>query len=253
LRGRGGPLTTIAQTNPGPFNFFGFDTSVDGQGNVAFKAELDRAFNFDEGLFFGSGGPTTTVYLASTSPFQGNDVGPASNEVGQIAFHEDRDEGGSGIFLWTAGHFTTVATDDGPISSFRSRPSLSDQGVVAFHASLDDGNEAILKGSGGPLTTVADTEGPFSFFGFNGPSVNAQGLVAFSASLDTGEQGLFTGPDPARDRVIGTGDRFQGGEVTSLTFCGEGLNNRGQLVFAAQLADARSAIRSVILRATPKD
>jgi hypothetical protein len=247
LRGRGGPLTTIAQTEPGPFNFFGFDTSVDGQGNVAFKAELD---NFDEGLFFGAGGPITTVYLASTSPFRGTDVGPASNEVGQIAFHEDLDEGGSGIFLWTAGTFTTIATTAGPIGAFFRPPSLSDEGVVAFHALLDGGaGEAILKGSGGPLTTVADTDGPFSSFGFNGPSVNSQGLVAFSASLDTGEQGLFIGPDPVRDRVIGTGDKFRGGAVTSLTFCREGLNNGGQLVFSAQLDDGRS----VILRATPRD
>jgi hypothetical protein len=250
LRGRGGPLTTIAQTEPGPFNFFGFDTSVDGQGNVAFKAELDRAFNFDEGLFFGSGGPVTTVYLASTSPFQGTDVGPASNEVGQIAFHEDLDEGGSGIFVWTAGNFTTIATTAGPIGAFLRPPSLGDEGVVAFHALLDGGaGQAIMKGSGGPLTTVADTEGPFSFFGFNGPSVNSHGLVAFSASLDTGEQGLFVGPDPVRDRVIGTGDKLRGGVVTNVTFCREGLNNGGQLAFAARLDDGRS----VIVRATPRD
>jgi hypothetical protein len=94
---------------------------------------------------------------------------------------------------------------------------------------------------------------PFSFFGFNGPSVNSRDQVAFSATLDTGEEGIFTGPDPVRDRVIWTGDKFRGGELTSLTFCREGLNNRGQLVFEAQVADARSgAVRSVIVRATPR-
>jgi len=32
-------------------DFFGFDTSVSNSGEVAFKAELDEEFNFDEGLF----------------------------------------------------------------------------------------------------------------------------------------------------------------------------------------------------------
>ena len=52
LRGSGKKLTTIA-TTADEFNFFGFDTSSNNSGVVAFKAELDEEFNFDEGLFSG--------------------------------------------------------------------------------------------------------------------------------------------------------------------------------------------------------
>lgn len=41
VTGRGGPLTTVADTT-GPFSFFGFrDPSIDNRGDVAFFAELD--------------------------------------------------------------------------------------------------------------------------------------------------------------------------------------------------------------------
>lgn len=72
LRGGGKKLTTIASTAD-EFNFFGFDTSISNSGEVAFKAELDEEFNFEEGLFSGSGRAITTHYLASTSDFDGND------------------------------------------------------------------------------------------------------------------------------------------------------------------------------------
>src|SRR5215216_6385564 len=62
LRGDGKKLTTIATTTK-QFNFFGFDTSIDNSGEVAFKGELDT---FEEGLFSGSGGRITTHYLNST-------------------------------------------------------------------------------------------------------------------------------------------------------------------------------------------
>jgi hypothetical protein len=247
VRGRGGaPPTIIARTEPGPFNFFGFDTWVNDAGDVAFKAELD---DFDEGLFVGrggAGGAVTTIYLASTSQFQGTDVGPAINDRGEIAFHEDLDDFTSGIFLWTGGSFVTIATDAGPLGGFDA-PSISDAGEVAFGAFLDDGSSAILKGSGGPLTPVADTNGPFAFFDFGGPSINASGVVAFTATHDDGWQGIFTGPDPAADRVIRTGERLAASRVTNLVFCRQGLNNAGQLAFAAQLADGRT----VIARANP--
>jgi hypothetical protein len=69
-------LTTIASTAD-EFNFFGFDTSISNIGEVAFKAELDEEFGFEEGLFSGFGRAVTTHYLASTSDFGGNDSRPA--------------------------------------------------------------------------------------------------------------------------------------------------------------------------------
>jgi hypothetical protein len=244
LVGSGGPLTTVARTEPGEFNFFGFDTSLNDAGQVAFKAELD---DFDEGLFVGSGGPVTEIYLASRSQFLGTDTRPSINDGGQIAFHEQLDEDfSSGIFLFDDDRFVTVADASGPLSS-ASDPQLNNVGVVVFRAFLDSGGSGIFIGSGGPLTTIADTTGPFSFFGSR-PSINDGGIVAFGASLDTGESGIFVGPDPVADRVILTGEKLRGSTVTNAFICSEGLNNAGEIVFVAQLADGRTGI----FVATPK-
>jgi hypothetical protein len=45
------------------FNFFGFDTSVKNDGDVAFKAERDPEFNFDQGLFSGDGSSRRTTSI----------------------------------------------------------------------------------------------------------------------------------------------------------------------------------------------
>jgi hypothetical protein len=239
LTGSGGPLTTIARTEPGEFNFFVFDTSLNDAGQVAFSAELD---NFDEGLFVGSGGPVTTVYLDSTSDFAGSLARPSINDAGEIAFEEDLDNGTDVISLFTGGRFVTIVDDRGRINA-TSDPQLNNGGVVAFNAALDNLERGVFtQGRRGPLTTVADSSGPLSFFSFFGPSINHSGQVAFGASLDTGESGIFTGPDPVADGVIVTGDRLMGSTVVSVTVCSEGLNNAGEIAFVAQLEDGRRGV-----------
>lgn len=110
LRGGGKKLITIASTAD-EFNFFGFDTSISNSGEVAFKAELDEEFNFEEGLFSGSGRAITTHYLASTSDFGGNDSRPSINNLGRIGFDESINFD-SGIFAGREGIFTTIAAPD---------------------------------------------------------------------------------------------------------------------------------------------
>jgi hypothetical protein len=173
LRGDVKKLTTIASTAD-EFNFFGFDTSINNSGEVAFKAELDEEFNFDEGLFSGSGDKKsglTTHYLASTSQFDGNDSRPSINNVGKIAFDESVNFE-SGIFAGREGNFQTIAAPDPNV--FVRGPVLNDEGTVAFYRSFFDEAtqefvEEIVTGSGGPLTTVVDTRGDFAFFGFRPP------------------------------------------------------------------------------------
>jgi hypothetical protein len=233
LRGDGKKLTTIASTAD-EFNFFGFDTSINNGGEVAFKAELDEEFNFDEGLFSGSGGKksgVTTHYLASTSQFGGNDSRPSINNLGNIAFDESVNFD-SGIFVGREGTFQTIAAPDPNV--FVRGPVLNDSGTAAFYRSFFDEAsqefvEEIVTGSGGGLTTVADTRGDFAFFGFRPPSLNNEGAVAFFADLDSGGSGIFVGPDPVEDRVIATGDTLDGSTIQNLTFCEGGLSNSGEL------------------------
>jgi hypothetical protein len=255
LRGSGKKLTVIASTAD-ECNFFGFDTSINNAGEVAFRAELDAAFNFDEGLFSGQGGDVTTHYLTSTSDFDGRDSRPSINHLGNIAFNESINFD-SGIFVGRDGSFQTIAAPDPEV--LVGEPILNDAGTAAFERSFFD--EAaqefvteIVTGNGGPLTTVADTRGAFSSFGFRPPSLNNAGDVAFHATLDDfSTSGIFVGPDAIQDRVIATGDVLDGAPVLNLTFCEEGLSDSGQLGFVATLEDATSpnGFRMAVFRATP--
>jgi hypothetical protein len=181
----------------------------------------------------------TTIYLASNSQFIGTDTRPSINDPGQIAFEESLDDFTNGIFLFSGGEFVTIADERGA-ASFAFDPQLNNVGVVAFTAFLDSGASGVFTGNGGPLTTVADSSGPFSFF--DTAAINDSGIVAFGASLDTGESGIFVGPDPVADRVIVTGEKLRGSTITNAFICSEGLNNAGEIVFVAQLADGRTGI-----------
>jgi hypothetical protein len=257
LRGSGKKLTTIASTAD-KFNFFGFDTSINNSGEVAFKAELDEEFNFDEGLFSGRGDKksgVTTHYLVSTSQFDGNDSRPSINNVGNIASDESINFD-SGIFVGREGSFQTIAEPDPDV--FVRGAVLNDEGTASLYRSFFDEAtqefvEEIVTGSGGPLTTVVDTRGDFAFFGFRPPSLNNEGDMAFLATLDdSSTSGIFVGPDPVEDRVIATGDTLDGAEVTGLTFCEEGLSDSGELAFIATFEDPETfETRVAVFRATP--
>jgi hypothetical protein len=266
LRGDGKKLVTIATTAK-QFNFFGFGTSVNDRGEVAFKAELDPEFEFDEGLFSGSGGKLTTHYRASTAVsldgelvrFGGNDSRPSINDAGDIAFDESVQRNfDGGIFVGQEGAFRTIAAPGTDGSRSVGEPTLNDDGTAAFETSFFDENEqfvtAIVTGSGGPLTTVADTTGPFGSFGFRPPSINDREEVAYLAFLDDFQtSGIFVGPEATADRVIATGDQLDGAIVSNLTFCEEGLSNTGELAFIATLDELDgSGFRTAVFRATPE-
>jgi len=258
MQGSGKKLTTIASSADG-FSQFGFEPTINNSSVVAFKAQFD---NFDQGLFSGLGGrrqALTTYYLASTSQF--SEFGPLSrpsiNNHGDIAFEALVDDiFASGIFVTDGSGFKTIAAPDPNV--LVDRPSINDAGTVAFHRFFNDQpGEELVRGNGGPLTTIADTSGPFQsfgfFFGFTPPALNNHGDVAFFADLDSGGSGIFVGPNPATDRVIGTGDTLDGSTVARLRFCDEGLNDAGQLAFQATFNDSSlpGGIRVAVYRATP--
>jgi len=106
MRGSGQKPTTIA-TTAGDFQRFGFEPTVNNEGVVAFKGQLDTfdQFNFDQGLFSGQDGKRSTLtthYLSSTSRFSefGSLSRPSINNLGDIAFEARLDgESTSGIFV----------------------------------------------------------------------------------------------------------------------------------------------------------
>jgi hypothetical protein len=259
LRGDGTTLTTIASSSA-EFASFEDNTSINSTGEVAFGAQLDSGAR---GLFSGDGATTTTHYLntadvvvdGNPASFDAIPGRPSINDLGDIAFRDSIHETFSqNIFRGQQGFFTTISADHPPQGL--TPPLLNNGGTVAWQTSFVDDTglfaSAIVKGDGGPATTVADSSGAFNLF--HGYSLNNPGAVAFSATLDgdsLGVPSIFVGPNPKKNRVIGPGDKLDGGTVVGLNFCEEGLNDSGQLAFVADIEDRNGDLRTAVFRAAP--
>jgi hypothetical protein len=257
--GRGGALTTVAHTNNPPGNdfiseFLVADTSVNTVGKVALSIEL-REPQFDQGLFVGSRrGAFDERFRAATSEFDAPSSRMSINELGQVAFQDN------GIVVSNPdGTFRRIVdSNDGQFAVFD--PSLNILGRVAFTGSRFVGDtqvQGVFTSRGGSVSTVADSTGPYSFFGE--PSLNDLGRVAFTATLDEFGpngfqlQGVFTGSDPVADKVLQSGDTYEGVPVTSVFSCSEALNNLGQIVMTVQSENPDTfELRTFIVRATPR-
>jgi hypothetical protein len=262
LRGDGTTTTTIASTSTQRRGFasFGDNTSINETGEVAFDGQLGSGAS---GLFSGTGGATTTHYLntadvsvdGSPARFNATSDRPSINNLGDIAFLDEiQGTFRQDVFRGQEGSFTTISASDPP--SAATPPLLNNSGTVAWQTQFIDETgfaaRAIVKGDGtGPATRVVDSSGAFDIF--HAYALNNTGAVAFSATLDGDNLGIpsiYVGPDPKKDRVIGPGDKLDGGTVAGLRFCEEGLNDSGQLAFIAEIEDRNGDVRAGVFRAT---
>ena len=260
MRGDGTTLTTIATTQGTGFASFGDNTSINDSGEVAFDAQLGSGAS---GLFSGTGAATTTHYLntedafvdASPARFNATSDRPSINSVGDIAFLDEiQGSFRQDIFRGQEESFTTISASDPP--SAETPPLLNDGGTATWQTSFLDETgfsvRAIVTGAGiGRATPVVDSSGAFDIF--HSYAMNNSGAVAFSATLDSDNLGIpsiFVGPSAKKDRVIGPGDRLDGGTVAGLRFCEEGLNDSGQLAFVAEIEDRNGDVRVAVFRAT---
>ena len=263
LRGDGTTLTTIAVTSTQRQRFasFGNNTSINDTGEVAFDGRLGSGAR---GLFSGTDGATTTTHYLNTenasvdgiaARFNATEDRPSINNLGDIAFLDEiQGTFRQDIFRGQEQSFTTISAADPP--SADTPPLLNNGGTVAWQTTFVEATglagRRIVTGNGGPATSVVDSSGAFNIF----PSyaLNNTGAVAFSATLDADTLGfpaIYVGPDPKKDRVIGPGDKLDGGTVGSLRFCEEGLNDSGQLAFIAEIEDKNGDVRVAVFRATP--
>jgi hypothetical protein len=263
LRGDGTVTTTIAETSGQRRGFatLGRETSINDAGEVAFDGQLGSGAR---GIFSGTGGATTTHYLnteevsvdGGDATFSATGGRPSINNLGDIAFLDeiqgtfDRD-----VFRGQEESFTTISASNPPASSL-TVPLLNDGGTVAWETSFVEetglAGRRIVTGNGvGTDTTVVDSSGAFNIF--HAYALNNTGAVAFSATLDDDNLGIpsiYVGPNPKKDRVIGPGDKLDGGTVVGLNFCEEGLNDSGQLAFVAEIEDRNGDVRAGVFRAT---
>ncbi len=257
--GEGGPLTTIAHTNNPPGSdfiseFIVADVSVNSFGKVALAIELRGQPLFDQGLFAGSRqGIFDERFRNSTSEFDSPSSRMSLNELGQIAFQDN------GIVLSNPDGTFKRIFDSSSSGLAVFDPSLNIFGRVAVtgFTSQDPQILGIFTSRGGPVTTVADSSGRYSSFGR--PSLNDLGQVVFTADLDEFGpngfplQGVFTGSHPVKDRVLQSGDIYEGVPVSSVFTCSEALNNFGQIVMTVVSENPDTfEQRRFIVRATPR-
>lgn len=267
--GSGGPLTTIAPGISPPSLFVG--TSINNAGTVAFTATPSSGVR---GVYSGNGGNLTTIYqgLASgtgaainnnnTVAFNTSDDGinpnifiskdgsvtpvgiggdPFINDNGTVVFLRARQVGNPFvIYTYKDGQLTPIVDVSSQFLGFSVFPVINNRGTVAFEGTLNTGVRGIFTSFNGTINTIVDSSGPYSSFNFH--SINNRDDIAFSAVLDTGVRGIFIGPNPVTDKVIEVGDPLFGSTVADLSFYREGLNDRGQLVFLATLANGKQVI-----------
>jgi hypothetical protein len=243
----GGAITPIIANNE-PLGY-GF-VSLNNKGAVAYRSTENLVAE-------------DAIWLAvpGAAPKQlGIGLPPSINDRGVVVFVVRLERSSNDVFDdWAivasnnGGPLVRVADTLGPFGPAYLYVAINDKGAVAYPAILEkgqaaEGNRGIVTVTDGRFTTVADNRGgPFRGFG---PfvSINNKGAVAFDAALRSGETGIFTGPDPVADRVIAQGDPLLGSTVTKVdSYSREGLNDKGEVVFLATLADGRQ----VLVRACP--
>lgn len=252
--GAAGVVTPVYESNsfgPAIADLF----SINASGVIAFHSGSSATGG---GLFTGDGGPTSPVFVDS-STLLGNEVfgyEPQINAAGSVAFaviNHDFANNISGIAVNVGGTVTPVVTSEDPPAVRYFSPKLNDAGVVGFLRVADGDadtapNQQVMNWSGGALTPIVGSGADGFTQIVNLLGLNNSGRFLFQAFRTGGGIGVYTGPAPF-EKVIEIGDPLLGSTLTNFIFLGLGthMNDSGQVVFLAFLADGRQ----VLVRADP--
>jgi hypothetical protein len=224
--GRGGPVSTVADTSDG-FRFFGF-SSIDGRGKVSFFA-----FRNDGSGGFFSGPHGETTFIDDSGPVFGFGGDSRSSRSGAFTtIHAFLKNGGQSIFAGRDKATATIADTSGDFSSLDTDPCVNAYGQVAFQGNLRSGGTGIFVSNGGTLATLAETSGIFAEF-TGASSINNRGEVAFGAILKSEDGGFF----PPDGIFVGSGGQVRtvvdssGPFFNSLAFGRPAINDKGQVAF----------------------
>ena len=217
------------------------DPSVNQAGRVAFGAARSPV---KRGMYIGDG-EEIEVVAETMSPGKFYSY-PSINAHGRVAYRCHYPSGAVAVFLSRPGPDELIAFTDFPPFVELFYPAVNTNNQVAFCAVVDYGFgllTGVSRGTGSNATPLVESGASSAKFGRAVP-VTRSGTVPFWARLADGStSGVFTGYDPVLHKVICTGDALDGSTVVDLTFeSSRGLNDRGQIVFRAQLADGRSGV-----------
>jgi len=184
----------------------------------------------------------------------------ALDNNGDVAFIGTSTLGGYTVFTHTAAGLAAIADDQGNYFSTFYAPSISDHtstlANVAFRANLSPsigGGSEIWAYVNGALEQITHTNaGVFNTAALGNTGVNSSGTVVFFAPLANGGNGIFTGDNLATDTIIKTGDALDGSTFTSGNLTTLALNDAGQIVFNATLADNSTGIYLATPTAVPE-
>jgi len=243
VRGSGGPLTVIGA------DILGLP-AIDDSGNVTFS---NGTFGIVGGLttfgiFSGNGGALTTVLPTANSnvaQYPNKFANFAVSHNGIIAYQQypsSSASSGQQVITTQSGVHKVIATVATNPEAGISSLAVNNAGVVAIAGNLDFDDSGIFLGDGKTLTKAITSTTSFSVMG--PASINDLDQLAFQANFTNGAafDGIYTGQDPVHDKVIQTGDALGGSIVTALAFGNDALNNSGQVVFWAQLANGTSGV-----------
>ena len=243
----GGPPVPLIDSS-GPCRTF-FTSSLNDAGAVAVTANRDDG---GQDVLLLRPGVASPVVVAHADPGPSVLFGqPDINSAGAVAFAQydrasdtlaylRRDPDGTMRELYTL-------PPDALRTGISTAVSLNDDGTAAFLLPGGADPARIVTTDGtvpGAVATIATTAGPFA--SFSAPALNDRGDIVFVATLDESAGGglaLYTGPDPLRDRVLGTGDPLFGSTVTDVRIIPvSALNDTGQIAFRYELANGQSGI-----------
>ena len=240
-RGSGGPVTTI-HTFAGGEHIVPMPV-ISNDGTVTY-------LNTNGGIYSGNGGALSTVLsIAGTNSTQYSGLfdGLAVSHNGTLAYEKypsPSSVGGQQIVVNRSGVETSIATFPlSPGITGVSSIAINNAGTVAITGSIDIADSGIYVGDGTTLTKVVTNGASFQVSGV--AAINDSGELAFKASYVQGTSifsGIYTGSDPLANKVIQTGDALNGSTVTKLTMGTDAINDSGEVVFWAQLANGTSGV-----------
>ncbi len=223
--GGDGNISSIASPgDPAPGGTFDFARapSINDGGDIAFQAHLDGE-PLGEAL-------SSSVYLKRA----------ATGAIQSIA-HQGEAAPGGGTFLYASG------------------PVINNLGQVAFVGGLTSTTAGVFLFSAGAVVPIARPGDPMPGGGYlvkalRGSPVlhlSKAGDLSFFAALNTGDLGLYVSSRGVLRLVAGTGTVMPGVGTTEAVLPGGGINERGQVLFNAQVRDASGQERVVLVLATP--
>jgi hypothetical protein len=116
-----------------------------------------------------------------------------------------------------------------------SFPCINSAGKIVFAGEGDLGRTLYAYEAGQLSRVINLAESDFLLID-GAAGINDLDQILFFARLNDGRHGLFTGPDATSDKILLSGDFFDGRTIDHLGTAGQ-LNNVGQLVFAAYFTD----------------